>query len=115
MHFRGTGYHDHNLDNRWLPETVADWQWGRAHFADASAVFYRYKEIGEDRVTKFLTICDGKLRERDAEFAKTKLSRDIFGIKYPYRMKFVTDDNMSLRVKTNKIAGREFFLPAIFE
>jgi len=47
VHFRGTGYHDHNFDNRWLPETVSEWHWGRTHFADATAVFYRYKEIGE--------------------------------------------------------------------
>ena len=52
VHFRGTGYHDHNFDNRWLPETVSDWQWGRAHFADATAVFYRYKEIGEEAATE---------------------------------------------------------------
>lgn len=37
--FRGTGYHDHNLDNRWLAKTVRDWHWGRAHFADAHGGF----------------------------------------------------------------------------
>jgi carotenoid 1,2-hydratase len=44
IHFRGSGYHDHNLDRRYLPTTVENWQWGRAHFADATAVFYRYKD-----------------------------------------------------------------------
>ena len=110
VHFRGTGYHDHNLDNRWLPDTVADWQWGRAHFADATAVFYRYKEIGEENsVTKFLTICDGELRERDAEFEEQNFSRHIFGIKYPQRMQFVSDDKMSLRVKQTKLLDASFF------
>ena len=110
VHFRGTGYHDHNLDNRWLPDTVADWQWGRAHFADATAVFYRYKELGEENsVTKFLTICDGELRERDAEFEEQNFSRHIFGIKYPQRLRFVSHDKMSLRVKQTKLLDASFF------
>ena len=110
MHFRGTGYHDHNLDNRRLPDTVEDWQWGRAHFADATAVFYRYKELGEENsVTKFLTICDGELRERDAEFEEQNFSRHIFGIKYPQRLRFVSHDKMSLRVKQTKLLDASFF------
>ncbi len=110
VHFRGTGYHDHNLDNRWLPETVEDWQWGRAHFADSTAVFYRYKEIGETfPVTKFLTIRDGILRERDAKLAEENYSRHIFGIKYPQRLTFVSPDNMRLRVKQTKLIDASFF------
>lgn len=110
IHFRGTGYHDHNLDNRWLPETVEDWQWGRAHFADSTAVFYRYKEIGEpNAVTKLMTIRDGNLRERDAQFAEENVSRHIFGIKYPQRLTFVSDDNMRLRVKQTQLIDASFF------
>ena len=110
IHFRGTGYHDHNLDNRWLPETVEDWQWGRAHFADSTAVFYRYKEIGEAHaVTKLMTIRDGNLRERDAQFAEENFSRHIFGIKYPQRLTFVSDDNMRLRVKQTQLIDASFF------
>ncbi len=54
--FRGSGYHDHNFDNRWLPETVEHWQWGRAHFADATAVFYRYQEIDQAAATNKLFV-----------------------------------------------------------
>lgn len=110
VHFRGTGYHDHNLDNRWLPETVEDWQWGRAHFADATAVFYNYRELGEKKpVTKLMTIRDGNLRERDANFAEENYSRHIFGIKYPQRLTFVTEDNMRLRVKQTQLIDASFF------
>ncbi|MEO6589093.1 MAG: hypothetical protein ABIP06_07175 [Pyrinomonadaceae bacterium] len=110
IHFRGTGYHDHNLDNRWLPDTVEDWQWGRAHFADSTAVFYRYKEIGEnDSVTKLMTIRNGELRERDASFAEENFSRHIYGIKYPQRLTFLTPDNMRLRVKQTKLIDASFF------
>ncbi len=110
IQFRGTGYHDHNYDNRWLPETVQDWQWGRAHFNDATAVFYRYKECGEaDGATKLLTIRNGELREGDAEYDEQQFARDVFGIKYPLRLTFLTEDNMRLRVKQIKIIDSSFF------
>lgn len=110
VNFRGTGYHDHNIDNRWLPETVQDWQWGRAHFADATAVFYRYKEIAEtEPITKLFVVSEGKLRERNALYEEQNFQRDIFGIKYPYRMTFLTEDNVRLRVKQTKIIDASFF------
>jgi carotenoid 1,2-hydratase len=110
VHFRGTGYHDHNYDNRWLPETVQDWQWGRAHFSDATAVFYRYKECGaSDDVTKLYTIRNGELSERNAVYEEQITARDIFGIKYPQRLTFTTEDNMRLRVKQTQIIDSSFF------
>ncbi len=110
VHFRGTGYHDHNYDNRWLPETVQDWQWGRAHFTDCSAVFYRYKESGEATgATKLFTIRNGELREGNAEYDEQQFARDIFGIRYPQRLTFLTEDNMRLRVKQTKIIDSSFF------
>ena len=100
VNFRGTGYHDHNFDNRWLPDTVSEWQWGRAHFPDSTAVFYRYKEIGESEpTTKLFTVRDGKLRDRDAIYEEQNFRRDKFGIKYPTRLRFLTEDNVRLRVK----------------
>jgi carotenoid 1,2-hydratase len=110
VHFRGTGYHDHNLDNRWLPETVQDWQWGRAHFADATAVFYRYKEHGENEpITKLYVVRHGELRERDANYEEQTHARDKFGIKYPTRLRLVSEDNMRLRVKQIETIDSSFF------
>ena len=109
-HFRGTGYHDHNLDNRWLPETVKDWNWGRVHFADSTAVFYRYCETGKnDPTTKLLVISDGDLRERDAFYEESDFSRDKFGIKYPTAMRFDSGDDFHLAVKHEKIIDSSFF------
>lgn len=108
--FRGTGYHDHNFDNRWLPETVRDWQWGRAHFPDATAVFYHYKEIGSNRdKAKLYLIKDGVLTERDTEFEIQEWGRDIFGLKYPKRMRIETEDNIKLRVKQQSVVDSSFF------
>ena len=108
--FRGTGYHDHNLDNRWLPETVKDWHWGRVHFADSTAVFYRYSETNKDEpTTKLLVISDGQLRERDAVYEESDFSRDKFGIKYPTAMRFTSEDGLHLDIRHQKIIDSSFF------
>ena len=108
--FRGTGYHDHNIDNRWLPETVQDWQWGRAHFADATAVFYRYKEIAEtEPITKLFVVRDGELTEHNSIYREENFQRDKFGIKYPALMTFRTENDLLLSVKQTKIIDSSFF------
>ncbi|MBA2494773.1 MAG: hypothetical protein H0V31_08785 [Acidobacteria bacterium] len=110
VHFRGTGYHDHNFDNRWLPETVSEWQWGRAHFADATAIFYRYKEMGEaNPTTKLFTVRDGALRDHDSDYEQQSFNRDKFGIKYPTRLRLTAKDNISLHVEQSKIIDSSFF------
>ncbi|MDQ3321301.1 MAG: hypothetical protein M3525_02400 [Acidobacteriota bacterium] len=110
VHFRGTGYHDHNFDNRWLPETVSDWQWGRAHFSDATAVFYRYKEIGEDEpTTKIFIVQDGILREKNTIYEEHNFSRDVFGLRYPKNLSFVSKDTSQLHVEQTKIIDSSFF------
>ncbi len=110
INFRGTGYHDHNFDNRWLPDTVQDWQWGRSHFPDTTAVFYRYKELGNrDSVTKLFLTRDFIISEKDAEFEVQETGRDKFGLKYPKRMKITTKDGVKLRVKQNEVIDSSFF------
>lgn len=100
IHFRGTGYHDHNLDNRWLARTVRDWHWGRAHFADCTVVFYRFREIGqEDARTKLILIKDGKLEERDVAVDEQRYVRDKYGIRYPSELEMKSDDGVRLHVK----------------
>ncbi len=109
-HFRGTGYHDHNLDHRWLPETVHDWHWGRVHFTDATAVYYRYAEIGAELPqTKLLIIIDGVLQEFEASFAQADISRDKFGIKYPARLEFIAEGGKKLTVENRRIIDSSFF------
>ena len=109
IHFRGTGYHDHNLDNRWLPDTVKDWHWGRAHFLDSTAVFYRYNEIGQKPSDKLFVIQGGDLRARDVNCEEENFTRDKFGIKYPQRLTFVSEDDLRLRVEQTQIIDSSFF------
>lgn len=109
-HFRGTGYHDHNTDARWLPDTVKDWQWGRAHFSDATAVYYRYRELGEHTpVTKLFLIKDDKLQMFDAEYQEQKLRRSIYGLKYPKEIIFSAGNEVELKIKQTKSIDESFF------
>lgn len=110
IHFRGTGYHDHSSDNRWLPETICEWWWGRAHFAESTAVFCRYKESDEDdSIVKLITVCNGELREDDAVYEETNFKRDKFGLRFPARQTLLTKDNARLRIKNQKIIDSSFF------
>jgi carotenoid 1,2-hydratase len=108
--FRGTGYHDHNIDSRWLPNTVSDWQWGRSHFPDSTVVFYRYNEIGiKETITKLFLIKDENLLQQDAKYEVQEYGRDKFGLKYPKRFRITTEDKIKLRVKQQNIIDSSFF------
>lgn len=110
IHFRGSGYHDHNFDSRYLATTVENWQWGRAHFSDATAVYYRYKEIGIDNyVTRLYLVRNNEFVERNVEFEEDQFARDIFGIKYPEYLSFTTENNSLLQVKQTKVIDSSFF------
>jgi carotenoid 1,2-hydratase len=109
-HFRGTGYHDHNIDNRWLRETVRDWHWGRAHFSDVTAVFYRYRELKSDAAeTKFLIVRDGEMSDRNVAYDEQNYSMNRYGIRYPTRLRLVSDENARLRVKPIKLIDSSFY------
>lgn len=110
IHFRGTGYHDHNLDNRWLAKTVRDWHWGRAHFADCTVVFYRFREVGqEDPNTRLLLIRDGTVENRDVTFEEQSYVRDKFGIRYPSLLELRSEDGLSLRVRPVEVIDSSFY------
>lgn len=109
VQFRGTGYHDHNFDSRWLPDAVADWQWGRAHFSDCTAVFYRFRERGSDeQVCKLFVVRDGALKVIDAGCAEKEHKRNGFGVKYPCDLDF-TGDGVSLVVSQRRVIDASFF------
>lgn len=108
--FRGTGYHDHNLDNRWLAKTVRDWHWGRAHFADCTAIFYRYSEIADENPsTRLFVIRDGELQTRNVNYVEQNYVRDKFGIRYPTSLHLVSEDNILLDSKPLKVIDSSFY------
>ena len=110
IQFRGTGYHDHNQDSRWLPATVAEWQWGRAHFADATAVFYRYREMKDELpTTKVFLVQENKFSIQDAACSVASQRLNVLGVKYPRRLELLTEKDFSLSVKQLKTIDASFF------
>ncbi len=110
IHFRGTGYHDHNLDNRWLAKTVRDWHWGRAHFATCSVVFCRFREIGSQGAkTRLILIRDGVIEDRDVEMHEQHYVRDKFGIRYPSELEMASPDGITLNVKPIAVIDSSFY------
>lgn len=109
LNFRGTGYHDHNLDNRWMPNAIEFWQRGRAHFPDSTAIFFRYKELHAEKVTtKLLLAKGGKLIELDAQCDVQDQQRNIYGLKYPSHMQFISAKDPLLLVKHRKTIDSSF-------
>ncbi len=112
-HFHGSGYHDHNRDARWMPATIAEWQWGRIHFPAATAVFYRYRERDESRhTTRLFLIQDGSLKVSAPQFVADDARRHLYGLRYPRRLQFqgaATDVGPTLRVHQRRIIDGSFF------
>jgi carotenoid 1,2-hydratase len=109
-HFRGTGYHDHNLDNRWLARTVESWHWGRAHFADCTAVFFRFREAAsEDATTKLLVIRDGRMEDLEVQFDEQNYVRDKFGLRYPSLLTLRSGNDIRLTVRPTEVIDSSFY------
>jgi carotenoid 1,2-hydratase len=48
IQFRGTGMHDHVVDDHWLPLTETRFYRGAVHFADCSTIFGRFEEPSDE-------------------------------------------------------------------
>jgi carotenoid 1,2-hydratase len=110
IQFRGSGYHDHNFDNRKLSKTVSKWTWGRVHLAGLTVVFYQYLELNSVEATiKIFITKNNELAQLDAYLEETEIKRNIFGLKYPKSLCFTTNSGYKLSVKQSKIIDASFF------
>ncbi len=109
----GTGYHDHNLDTRWMPATINEWQWGRAHFDDATVVFYRYSEQGRANITtRLYLVRNNEVKIYEPQFAASEWHRHFFGLRYPrtLQLDFGAGDAMhSVQIRQQRIVDGSFF------
>ncbi|HVF86574.1 MAG TPA: hypothetical protein VM866_03250 [Pyrinomonadaceae bacterium] len=113
-HFGGAGYHDHNRDVRWMPATIAEWQWGRAHFADqTTAVFYRYRENADEMpTTRLFVVRDKELAHYDAQLKKQSVRRHHFGVRYPRSLGFTAEAEgrtISLILSQRRVIESSYF------
>ena len=110
FHFRGTGYHDHISDSRWLPAAISERHWGRAHFSDRTAVFGMFAEVGRpDPVRVLIIVRDGEAKIMPAVMKNEIYVRDKFGIRYPAHFSLTADDGTSLSVNTVRLLESHFY------
>ncbi|NNE98374.1 MAG: hypothetical protein HKN25_05060 [Pyrinomonadaceae bacterium] len=110
INFRGTGYHDHNCDNRWIPDSIQEWQRGRAHFPDSTVIFCRHKDTSEiEPTTKLILVRQDTFEETDATCEVQQTKRDFYGLKYPSRMQFTVGKKARLRIKQKEVIDSNFF------
>lgn len=111
--FRGIGYHDHNRDARWMPATIAGWQWGRFHFPAATAVFYSYREHDQTLpVTHLQLIRENTLSVFTPQLIAAAPCRHLFGLRYPHLLQLRPDepgDCPRLKVKQQRVLDGSFF------
>ena len=112
--FRGTGYHDHNRDNRFLPATIAEWQWGRTHFRDSTVVYYRYRELDATPITRLLVVENDELKIHTPRYVQGAARRHPFGLSYPRQLAFAIDDlhpeeQFTLHADQTRVVDGSFF------
>lgn len=111
--FQGAGYHDHNRDARWMPATIAEWQWGRIHFPAATAVFYRYRERDEQQhSTRLYLIQNGSLAVSAPQLAMSETRRHVFGLRYPrllHLQSTAANESLRLSVRQQRVIDSSFF------
>lgn len=109
LNFRGTGYHDHNIDSRWLPDTVRRWYWGRAHFNDSTAVLYHFESCSNTQpLTKLLLVKNGSLQILNATLHESEYRMNLYGLVYPKNLTVVSENNIVLSFR-QKVCEASFF------
>ena len=110
--FSGNAYHDHNQDSRWLPATLAAWDWGRAHFPDGStAVYYNYREHGATQSNCYLLRAtpDGFLTAQPAQMVAQGAHQHHFGLRYARALNVTAQDGARLDITRRRVVDGSFF------
>lgn len=109
INFRGTGYHDHNHDTRWMPDAVSAWQWGRIHCCDGTVVYYDYVAKTGERITRLVSTVGGKAECVEAKIVERSFRFDVFGLRYPSSLTFEGSNGLRLTVFNSRPIDSSFF------
>ncbi|MEO7539447.1 MAG: hypothetical protein ABIV21_05435 [Pyrinomonadaceae bacterium] len=104
FHFRGTGYVDHIRGRRSGTGVEASRCWGRAHFADATAVYQHFsRKDGDQSRADLYVVQDGSVKKFAADCRVEEALRDRSGLRVPQQIWMTAEDGTELHVKP---AGR---------
>jgi len=109
IQFRGTGYHDQVTSRNVHYRDLDSRMWGRAHFTDSTIVFDRHGGVRNSTAPgSFYLIRYGAIEERPAACEAHDYKRDRAGLLIPRRIRFLSEDEVELRIKP-KLAFRSGF------
>jgi carotenoid 1,2-hydratase len=110
FHFRGTGLHDHVVDDRWLPETETRFHRGGAHFADCTALFGHFEEPGDEiSESQIVLVRDGAMCVLNAWCEEQEPIRDRHGNRHPSNLIFTSPEGVCLSVRCTHVLDSGFF------
>ncbi|MCC5941067.1 MAG: hypothetical protein JJU37_05945 [Balneolaceae bacterium] len=81
IHFKGTGYHDHNFGSEPMKDTFDEWYWGRYHLEGLTLVYYLMRVKNRWEKKAWLISEEGKteaISSSDIEFSAQQMS--LFGL-----------------------------------
>lgn len=81
VHFRGTGYHDHNLGREPMEREFREWYWGRFHFDETTLVYYLMNRAEGRQYGAWLIGFDGKVRDLGERVMLEDSGINLFGLR----------------------------------
>ncbi len=104
LKFDGIGYHDHNLGREPMKNRFRDWYWGRAHFPQATLIYYVINRTdGEQDVQAWLVSPDNRRLLHTLELVKMKRRRTNGFLMSPARCLLFRDDDIEVSVLHQKV------------
>lgn len=99
----GFGYHDHNVGESGLQDQFERWEWGRAHFAGETLIYYRV--VGNDGKVDAHAI---RLDENGARYTSPDVHHqfhlsNFYRLGYPARLLIVDEDGTRFEVDQGRI------------
>lgn len=101
---QGTGYHDHNAGESTLTSQFRSWEWGRAHFARSTVVFYRSENHQGEITTRALEIdTAGTIAQSTGDIVVTRDVKNVYRTPYAGKIVFATPSGDEVVVEQSRI------------
>ena len=93
-----------------MPDSIQEWQRGRAHFTDSTIIFCRHLDTSKKTPEiKLVLVENDKFEEVDAicEIQQTKMS--LYGQRYPVIVQFYVGKKMRLKITHKEVLASNLF------
>ncbi|NBC28142.1 MAG: hypothetical protein GVY08_14865 [Bacteroidetes bacterium] len=92
IHFRGTGYHDHNIGLEPMHESFMEWYWGRVHFSGKTLVYYLMSEHLNHQSKAWVIDENGDFIQVHDGIKRLDPGRNVFGLRSARKIEYKGND-----------------------